>query len=199
MSITITLTDDKKAKVKSICKQLLLKSHSTITELAQLVGTLVSCLLGVQFGQLHYRNLEIEKSLALRKHYGTYEAQLTLSSSAKGELSWWIENVDKAFNPISHKNPALELRTDASIKGWVVYLDDDTTKGLWSVSESQLHINELELKAVHFAMQACGDRLKNKHVKILLTTPPLWHTSMLWGAQNRHVVTKLHMTYGIGV
>ena len=81
MSITITLADDKKAKVKSICKQLLLKSHSTITELAQLVGTLVSCLLGVQFGQLHYRNLETEKSLALRKHYGTYEAQLTLSSS----------------------------------------------------------------------------------------------------------------------
>ena len=80
-----------------------------------------------------------------------------------------------------------------------MYLDGDTTQGLWSVSESQLQINELELKAVHIAVQACGDRLKNKHVKILLTTPPLRHTSMLWGAQNRHVVTKLHMTYGIGV
>lgn len=56
VSMTTTLTDDKKAKVKSICKQLLLKSHSTITELAQLVGTLVSYLPGVQFGQLHYRN-----------------------------------------------------------------------------------------------------------------------------------------------
>ena len=44
VSITITLTDDKKAKVKSVCKQLLLKSHSAITELAQLVDTLVSCL-----------------------------------------------------------------------------------------------------------------------------------------------------------
>ena len=56
VSMTITLTDDKKAKVKSICKQLLLRSHYTITELAQLVGTLVSYLPGVQFGQLHYRN-----------------------------------------------------------------------------------------------------------------------------------------------
>lgn len=80
-----------------------------------------------------------------------------------------------------------------------MYLDGDITQGLWSVSESQLHTNELELKAVNFPVQACGDRLKNKHVKILLTTPPLWHTSMLWGAQNCHVVTKLHMTYGIGV
>ena len=59
-------------------------------------------------------------------------------------------------------------------------MDGDTTQGLWSVSESQLHINELELKAVHFAVHACGDRLKNKLVKTLLTTPPLRHTSMLW-------------------
>ena len=40
-------------------------------------------------------------------------------------------------------------------------------KPCWSFSESQLHINELELKAVHFAVQAFGDRLQNKHVKIL--------------------------------
>lgn len=91
--------------------------------------------------------------MALRKHKGNYEARLTLSSSAKGELSWWIENVDKAFNPISHRNPVLELRTDASKRGWGVYLDGDTTQGLWSVSESQLHINELELNAVHFAVR----------------------------------------------
>ena len=167
VSMTISLIDDKKAKVKSICKQLLPKSRSTITELAQLVGTLVSCLPGVQFGQLHYRNLEIEKNLALRKHKGNYEAQITLSSSAKDKLSWWIQKAHKAFNPISHGNPLLELRTAASKKGWGVYLDGDTNQSLWSVSESQLHINELELKAVHFAVQAFGDRLKNKHVKIL--------------------------------
>ena len=167
VAMTIALTDDKKAKVKANCQALLPKPNTTITELAQLVGMLVSCLPGVQFGKLHYRNLEIEKNLALRKHKGNYEAQLTLSSSAKDELTWWIENVDKAFNPISHGNPVIELRTDASKKGWGVYLDGDTTQGLWSVSESQLHINELELKAVHFAVQAFGKRLKNKHVKIL--------------------------------
>ena len=167
VSMTIALTEDKKAKVKANCKALLPQTNTTITELAQLVGTLVSCLPGVQFGKLHYRTLEIEKNMALRKHKGNYEAQLTLSSSAKDELTWWIENVDKAFNPISHGNPTIELRTDASKKGWGVYFDGDTTQGLWSVSESQLHINELELKAVHFAVQAFGHRLQNKHVKIL--------------------------------
>ena len=167
--MTIALTDDKKAKVKANCQALLPKPNTTITELARLIGMLVSCLPGVQFGKLHHRNLEIEKNLALRKHKGNYEAQLALSSTAKDELTWWIENVDKAFNPISHGNPVIELRTDASKKEWGVYLDGDTTQGLWSVSESQLHINELELKAVHFAVQAFGERLKNKHVKYFVT------------------------------
>ena len=166
VSMTIALTEDKKAKVKANCKALLPQTNTTITELAQLVGTLVSCLPEVQFGKLHYRNLEIEKNMALRKHKGNYEAQLTLSSSAKDELTWWIENVDKALNPISHGNPTIEFRTDASKKGGM-YIDGDTTQGLWSVSESQLHINELELEAVHFAVQAFGDRLQNKHVKLL--------------------------------
>ena len=163
VSMTIALTEDKKAN----CKALLPKTNTTITELTQLVGTLVSCLPGVQFGKFHYRNLEIKKNVALRKRKGNYEAQLTLSSSAKDELTWWIENVDKAFNPISHGNPTIELRTDASKKGWGAYLDGDTNQGLWSVSESQLHISELELKAVHFAVQAFGERLQNKQIKIL--------------------------------
>ena len=113
---------------------------------------LVSCLPGVQFGKRHYRNLEIEKNLALREHKGNYKARVTLSSSAKDELTWWIENVEKAFNPISHGDPVIELRTDPSKKGWGVYLDGDTTTTLydWSVSETQLHINELELCCAGF-------------------------------------------------
>ena len=61
--------------------------------------------------------------------------------------------MDKAFNPISHGNPVIETRTDASKKGWGAYFDGDITQGLWSGTESQLHINELELKAVHIALQ----------------------------------------------
>lgn len=48
----------------------------------------------------------------------------------------------KVFNPISPGNPVIELRS----KVWGMYLDSSTTQGLKSVSESQLHINKLELK-----------------------------------------------------
>ena len=45
VAMTIALTDDKKAKVKATCRALLPKPNTTIIELAQLVGMLVSELL----------------------------------------------------------------------------------------------------------------------------------------------------------
>ena len=72
VSMTITLTDEKKAKVKPSCQAMQHKHETTITELAQLIGTLVSNLLEVQFGRPHHRNLEMEKNLALREHKGNY-------------------------------------------------------------------------------------------------------------------------------
>ena len=38
--------------------------------------------------------------------------------------------------------------------------------GPWSVSEKQLHINALEMKAVQFAVQAMTKESKNIHVHI---------------------------------
>ena len=51
--MTITLTDDKTAKVKANFTARQHKYKITINELPQLVGTLVSSLPGVQFGKLH--------------------------------------------------------------------------------------------------------------------------------------------------
>ena len=51
--MTITLTDDKRAKVKANFTARQHKYKIPINELPQLVGTLVSSLPGVQFGKLH--------------------------------------------------------------------------------------------------------------------------------------------------
>lgn len=136
MSLTITLTDEKKVKVKASCQAMQHKHETTITKLAQLIGTLVSNLPGVQFGRLHYRNLETEKNLALREHKGNYKAFISLSPSAREELAWWIENVDMAFSPISHGNPVIEVRTDALKKGWGVYLTVTSPKAFGIVQKA---------------------------------------------------------------
>lgn len=122
ISMTIQLSDEKKERLKSYCKTIRAKQNVKITELAQVIGTLVSSLPGVQFGKLHYRTLEIDKNLALKENKGNFEAKTSISNIAKSDLTWWIENIDQASNPISHGNPDIEIQTDASKKGWGAYV-----------------------------------------------------------------------------
>ena len=49
------------------------------------------------------------------------------------------------LHPLKH---ALQLFTEASKQGWGAHLNDHTARGTWSLPESKLHINYLELKAV---------------------------------------------------
>ena len=162
----ITLTRDKKEKLIALCSSVLAKAEITIAELSQIIGTIVSSLPGVEYGKLHYRQLEIDKNTALKLYKGDYKALLSLSIRAQSELRWWFENVQQSFNPISHGNPDMTLVTDASKLGWGAHIDGDITQGLWNIEESLLHINELELKAIYFAVKAFSPRMEGKHVKV---------------------------------
>ena len=54
------------------------------------------------------------------------------------------------LHPIKH---ALQIFTDASKEGWGAHLNEHTARGTWSLPESKLHINYLELKAVFLALK----------------------------------------------
>ena len=58
---------------------------------------------------------------------------------------------------------ALQIFTDASKEGWGAHLNEHTAKGVWSLPESKLHINYLELKAVFLALKEfqtlCSDKI----------------------------------------
>ena len=49
---------------------------------------------------------------------GNFEEHMTLSSPAKDELTWWIDNTDEAFNVIQQRDPDITLMPDASNTGW---------------------------------------------------------------------------------
>ena len=51
----------------------------------------------------------------------------------------------------------LHIFTDASKEGRDAHLDEHTARGTWSLLESKLHINYLELKAVFYptALKGC--------------------------------------------
>jgi len=120
----------------------------TIREVAQVIGLIVSSLPGVMFGELHYRNLEKNKILALQDSRGNYDGPMILSKESMSELIWWVKNIDSAFKNIILSNPDLTLTTDASNMGWGAVYEHKKTGGLWSLAEQQFHINHLEMKAV---------------------------------------------------
>ena len=65
-------------------------------------------------------------------------------------LRWWLEESNvlpgQPLHPLKH---ALQIFTDTSKEGWGAHLNERTARGTWSVPESKLHINHLELKAAN--------------------------------------------------
>ena len=60
----------------------------------------------------------------------------------------------------------LQIFTDASIAGWGAHLNERTARGTWSLPESKLHINYLELKAVFLALKEFQDLCIHKIVLV---------------------------------
>ena len=67
------------------------------------------------------------------------------------------------LHPLKH---ALQIFTDASKEGWGAHLDEHTARGQWSLPESKLHINHLELKAVFLALKEFQTLVFNKTVLV---------------------------------
>ena len=118
VTMTITLFPVKALKVYMACKKLLAKSEHSILEQSQVIGLLVASLPAVQYGQLHYRHLEIDKNIVLKLAKGNYLDTMCLSPVAKADLAWWLDNVLQSKNPISHGRIDIEITCDASKKGW---------------------------------------------------------------------------------
>ena len=72
----------------------------------------------VRFGPLHYRQLEKDKSRALKKSKGNFDHVMEISEAGRKELSWWIENITDAFNDVCHRDPDIVIHSDASLQGW---------------------------------------------------------------------------------
>ena len=51
-------------------------------------------------------------------------------------------------------------------EGWGAHLDEHTARGTWSLPESKLHINYLELKAVFLALKEFQDLCSDKIILV---------------------------------
>ena len=163
----VFLPQNKTDQIVLECTQLYYAKQAKIRELAHVIGLLVSAFSAVQFGKLHYRELEKGKTVALKLVCGNFDAKMGINWKMKRELNWWIQHVHEQYRVISHGNPDIVIQTDASLSGWGFVIDSRTVGGRWTKDESSEHINVLELKAILFAVKSLKEEIIGKHVKVL--------------------------------
>ena len=128
-----------------------------VRQFMSLIGLLTATEKQVHLGRLHMR--PIQWHLKNNWHVPeSLEKVIPIPVSLHPHLQWWLleENVlsGQPLHPVRH---ALQLFTDASKDGWGAHLNDHTARGCWSLPESRLHINYLELKAVLLALKEFTD------------------------------------------
>lgn len=176
VEMTVRLTDDKKEKIKCLCKSVLKSEKLTIRTVAQLLGNFTSSFPAVKFGALHYRFLECDKISALKYCKGDFDKCMSLSDRAIEDITWWHDNVQYSCNTILKGNPSYTVTSDACKTGWGATLGSVRTGGLFSFEESNYHINILELKAVLFSLKALCSDMQTVHIKVLSDNSTTVHT-----------------------
>ena len=82
------------------------------------------------------------------------EKVIPVPRSLHPHLKWWLEESNVLpGQPLHPLKQALQIFTDVSKEGWGAHLNERTASGTWSLPESKLHINHLELKAVFLALK----------------------------------------------
>ena len=119
----VKLTSEKVQKIKVLCQSLIECLNTSVQKLAEIIGLIVSSFPGVEYGPLNYRDLERDKTTALKVNKGDFSSKFTLSQPAIMNLKWWHENIENSFKEISHGNPDLVITTDASNAGWGAHID----------------------------------------------------------------------------
>ena len=165
VSMTITLTLEKKEKIKELALSILSSPTISIRKLAQFIGNIVASFPAVPFGKLNYRDMERNKVTALKESKGNFDSVMDLSHRSALEIEWWIGNITNSFNYIQRPEVDNVMYTDASKKGWGVTYDNTSTGGLWDAIECEIHINWLELKAIEIGLQTYY-KPEAKHFKI---------------------------------
>ena len=168
VDMIIKLTERKADILCEMCRNLISFKKPTIRTVAKVVGKMVSSFPGVRFGKLYYRQLDNEKTEALKNHRGNYDKKMKISALAKADLDWWVNNIRNTYCPIVESKPDIVVYSDASLKGWGGVRDNCSTGGNWSEIESKIHINVLELMAAHYVLASLCKNESNIHIRMMI-------------------------------
>ena len=168
IEMTLSITQGKQNNLMMECRRLISNPHTTLRNLAHVIGIMTSVSLAILPAPLHYRNLQFQKNNVLA-HHPSYESSIRLNGDSIQDLQWWC-NHSKKWNgrPIHPPTPQMTLETDASNTGWGAYYPalKQKTGGPWNRQEMNLHINSKELLAAWIALQTFASTLRHAHIHI---------------------------------
>ena len=137
-----------------------------VRKFMSLIGLLTATEKQVNLGRLNMRPLQWHLKNNWRVPE-SLEKVMPIPRSLHPHLKWWLEESNvlpgEPLHPLNH---ALQIFTDASKEGWGTHLKELTARGTWSLPESKLHINHLELKAVFLALKEFKDLCSNNIVLV---------------------------------
>ena len=173
INMTVRLTDKRKQKLKLWAIHIFKNEYNKIKDVAKLIGLMVASFPAVTYGPLYYRNLEREKSQAIKENLGKWENRMKLSDKALEEINWWINNIEKAEHKLIQPVPHMIIKSDASLLGWGTHCLTKNfisqTGGAWLPSEYlTMHINELETYATYLSLKTYAKRVENKHILLYI-------------------------------
>ena len=159
-------TPDRWQSLQGKIQTLLSLPACPVRQFMSLIGLLTATEKQVHLGRLHMRPIQWHLKNNWRVPE-SLEKVIPLPRSLHPHLQWWLDESNvlqgQPLHPIQH---ALQMFTDASKEGWGAHLNEFTARGSWSVPESKLHINYLELKAVLLALKEFQNLCTNQIVLV---------------------------------
>ncbi len=164
---SFSLPDCKAAAVKKICALALSEGRVKLRTLASIQGNFSWAIPAIPFAQSHYHSLQRFFISNAQRVGFNLESEVRLSPNARLDLSWWVENIEKANGKMFFpREPDLEIFSDASLTGWRAVCNGITARGPWTLQDRDKHINELELLGAFYLIQAFAAKHADMAIRI---------------------------------
>lgn len=117
ITMLVTMTDNKVQKIIKLIQKALDKEVCGIRQVASLIGKINATRPANKYAALFTKNMEVEKHQALISNKFNYDAGMVLTTEARVDLHWLLENLGSASAPIREPKPDYVIHTDASEEG----------------------------------------------------------------------------------
>lgn len=161
-------TEERVASLVQLAASILQDGHASALSWQRLLGMMASLVDVLHLCRLRMRPLQQNLRAQFNQNSADPSTRVLLPEGCRPFLAWWTQpsNVNQGIS-IVDRLPQATITTDASLMGWGATFGAQTTSGLWTPAEAELHINVLETMAVHHAILHWATELSNHKVTVL--------------------------------